>query len=248
MSRILWINPIGTDAFDNIIRDGLLQIKRKDTEIEVVSLKRGPKHLQYRYYEAMVLPELLRVLRKAERDGYDGAVVGCFYDLGLYDAREILDRMIITAPAEACGHLAATLGHKFSVIVTEDLCIPQMTDNFASYGLKDKVASFKSLGMGVHELHKDEKFTLRRIKEKAKEAVENDRAEVVVLGCTIQFGFYEEIQRYINAPVIDAIIASFKYAEFLVEVKKRFGWLHSKKYGFQSPPASEILEWGLDQE
>lgn len=246
MSKILWINPIGTDIFDNMIKEGLQRIKRKDTQVEVVSLSSGPKHLEYRYYEAMVIPELLRILRQAEKDGYDGAVIGCFYDLGLYDAREILESMAVTAPAEACGHLAATLGHSFSVIATEDLCIPQMSDTFAAYGLKDKVASFKSLGMGVHQLHKDEKLTLLKIKEKAREAVEKDRAEVVVLGCTIQFGFYEEIQNCINVPVIDAIIAPFKYIEFLAEVKNKFGWMHSKKYGFQSPPVREMLEWGLE--
>ncbi|HYE81084.1 MAG TPA: aspartate/glutamate racemase family protein [Clostridia bacterium] len=246
MSKILWINPIGTDAFDKVIKDGLMQIKQDGTEVEVVSLKKGPKHLEYRYYEALVIPELLQIIRQAEKDGYDGAVIGCFYDLGLHDAREIVENMVVTAPAEACGHIAATMGYKFSVVVTEDLCIPQMADNFTSYGLKDKVASFKSLKMGVHDLHKDERLTIQKIKEKAKEAVENDLAEVVILGCTIQFGFYKEIQDFIKVPVIDAIIAPFKYTEFLVELKNRFGWTHSKKYGFQSPPISEMIEWGLD--
>ncbi len=245
MSKILWINPIGTDTFDKPIMDGLQKIKNESTQREGVSFKEGPRHLEYRYYEALAIPGILRTIRQAEAKGYDAAVIGCFYDPGLYDARQIADNIIITAPAEACAHLAATMGHKFSVIVTEDLCIPQMMDNFISYGLKDKVASFKSLGMGVHELHKDEELTVRRIKEKAEEAVEKDHAEVVILGCTIQFGFCRQIQDYLKVPVIDAAIASFKYAEFLVELKNRFGWMHSKKYGFKSPPASEMEEWGL---
>lgn len=246
MPKILWINPIGTDAFDKPIMDGLLKVKQEHTQLEVVSYKKGPKHLEYRYYEALVVPEILQTIKRAERNGYDAAVIGCFYDPGLYDAREIVDDMIVTAPAEACGHLAATMCYKFSVVITEDLCIPQMMNNFETYGLKDKVASFKSLGMGVHELHKNEELTVQRIMQKAKEAVERDRAEAVILGCTIQFGFYKEIQEYLNVPVIDAVIAPFKYAEFLVELKSKFGWTHSKKYGFKSPPISEIIEWGLD--
>jgi len=131
------------------------------------------------------------------------------------------------------------------VIVTEDLVIPQMMSNFEVYGIKNKVASFKSLGMGVHDLRANESETIRRIKEKAKEAIENDLAEVIILGCTLQFGFYKEIQEYINAPVIDPIISSFKYAEYLVELKERFGWLHSKVYSYKSPPIMELKEFGL---
>ncbi|NPV43407.1 MAG: hydantoin racemase [Firmicutes bacterium] len=248
MSKVIWINPIGTDEYDSVIRDGLIEIKQQQTQVEVVSLRKGPKHLEYRYYETLVIPEILQIIRKAERDGYDGAVIGCFYDLGLYDARAIVDKMVITAPAEACGYLAATMGHKFSVIVTEDLCIPQMMSNFVLYGLKDKVASFKPLGMGVNELRKDEELTMKKIKEKAKEAVEKDRAEVVILGCTIQFGFYKEIQDDLKVPILDAVVVPFKYAEFLIELKNKFGWLHSKKYGFRSPPIYEMKEWKLDEQ
>ncbi|KUO71163.1 MAG: hydantoin racemase [Clostridia bacterium BRH_c25] len=245
MSKILWINPLGTNIYDDPIKKGLLNIKQENTQVDVVSLEGGSTHLEYRYYEALVVPEVLKIIRKAEQDKYDAAIIGCFYDLGLYDARQIVDGMVIAAPAEASAYLAATLGYKFSVIVTEDLVIPQMMSNFEVYGIKNKVASFKSLGMGVHDLRANESETIRRIKEKAKEAIENDLAEVIILGCTLQFGFYKEIQEYINAPVIDPIISSFKYAEYLVELKERFGWLHSKVYSYKSPPIMELKEFGL---
>ncbi|NLC63002.1 MAG: hydantoin racemase [Thermoanaerobacterales bacterium] len=245
MSKILWINPVGTDVFDADIKKALESIKRPGMQVDVVSLKRGPKHLEYRYYEALIIPDTLHLLKQAEKDGYDGAVIGCFYDPGLMDAREMLSKMVVTAPEEACVHIAATLGHRFSVIVTEDLCIPQMMDNVTVYGLKDKLASFKSLGLGVYDLHADEQETIRRLKDRAKEAVEKDKAEVIVLGCTIQFGFYKELQEYLNVPVIDAIVAPYKYIEFMVELKQKFGWLHSKRYGFESPPVKEIREWAL---
>ncbi len=248
MSKILWINPVGTDIFNNMFREGLEKIKQPQTQIDVVSLKKGPMHLEYRYYEALIVPETLHLIKEAENNGYDAAVIGCFYDPGLNDAKQIVDKMAVTAPEEACVHLASTMGYKFSVIVTEDLCIPQMMDNIILYGLKDKVASFKSLGMGVHDLHKDERKTIEILKSKAKEAIEKDGAEVIILGCTIQFGFYKELQDYLKVPVIDAIIAPFKYAEYLAELKNRFGWIHSKKCGFQSPIVSEIKEWKLEEQ
>ena len=71
---------------------------------------------------------------------------------------------------------------------------------------------------------------------------------MIILGCTIQFGFYKELQEYVGVPVIDAILAPLKYAEFLVEIQQKFGWCHSKRFGFETPPASEIKEWGLAQQ
>ncbi|MDW7739713.1 MAG: hypothetical protein SCJ97_06615 [Bacillota bacterium] len=59
------------------------------------------------------------------------------------------------------------------------------------------------------------------------------------------FNFYKELQKHLGVPVIDAVLAPLKYVEFLVEVNQKFGWMHSKKYGYKTPPASEIREWGL---
>jgi allantoin racemase len=74
MSKILWINPVGTDDFDKAIKEALDEIKQPQTQVDVVSLKRGPRHLEYRYYEALVIPETLHLIKQAEKDGYDAAV------------------------------------------------------------------------------------------------------------------------------------------------------------------------------
>lgn len=248
MSKILWINPMGTNVYDESIKQGLTEIKLNQTEIDVVSLKRGPTHLEYMYYEALVIPDILHIIKKAEKNGYDAAIIGCFYDLGLYDSREIVNNMAIVAPAEACAYTAATLSHRFSVIATRDKCIPQMMDKMISYGMKDKLASFKSLGLGVNELHIDENKTFDILKKKATEAIEKDGAEAIILGCTIQFGFYKKLQEYLGVPVIDAIVAPFKFAEYLSEIKNKFNWIHSKKCMFESPSISEIKQWNLEEQ
>jgi allantoin racemase len=134
MPKMLFINPVGTDSFDQSIKVALDRAKRTDTQLEVVSLKKGPKHLEYRYYEALVIPDTLHLIKRAEKEDYDAAVIGCFYDPGLYEAREIVDRMIVTAPAESCMHIAASLGHKFSIIVGRKKWIPQMMDNVGGMG------------------------------------------------------------------------------------------------------------------
>jgi len=116
-NRILFINPFKGEIFDQPIKAFIEKEKRSDTDVEVVSLKRGPEHLEYHYYEALTLVDTLKTIKHAEKEGYDAAVIGCFYDPGLREAREITNSIVITAPAEAAMHIATTLGHQFSIIV-----------------------------------------------------------------------------------------------------------------------------------
>ncbi|GAI58431.1 unnamed protein product, partial [marine sediment metagenome] len=58
--RILWINPISeVAAFDQPIAEFVNSAKRADTQVDVISLKRGPMHLEYHYYEALILGDTL---------------------------------------------------------------------------------------------------------------------------------------------------------------------------------------------
>jgi allantoin racemase len=248
MTKILFIDPVGTDLFDQSIKEYLETAKHPETQVDVVSLERGPMHLEYHYYEALVIADTLHTVRKAELDGYDAAVIGCFYDPGLLEAREITEKLVVTAPAEAAMHIATTLGHSFSILVGRRKWIPKMHENVVKYGFSEKLASFKSLDMGVYDFQKDPALTAQRMRDAAREAVEVDGAEVIILGCTIEFGFYKELQEELGVPVIDAILAPFKYAEFLSELKERFAWTHSKIYGYESPPRSEIAEWKIENQ
>ena len=248
MTKILFIDPVGTDLFDQPIKEYLETAKRSETQVDVVSLKRGPMHIEYHYYEALILADTLHTVRKAELDGYDAAVIGCFYDPGLLEAREITEKLVVTAPAEAAMHIATTLGHSFSILVGRRKWIPKMHENVVKYGFSEKLASFKSLDMGVYDFQKDPALTAQRMRDAAREAVEVDGAEVIILGCTIEFGFYKELQEELGVPVIDAILAPFKYAEFLSELKERFAWTHSKIYGYESPPRSEITEGKIEEQ
>lgn len=245
---ILFINPIASSDYDDQIQESLEAGKSQDTRIKVVSLKKGPLHLDYHYYETLVLAPILHLVKQAEREGYDAAIIGCFYDSGLEAAREITHKLVVAAPAESCLHIAASLGHSFSIIVTRDKTIPKMRQNVVKYGFREHLASFKSIALGVRDLQENQTETARKMKVLAKEAVERDLAEVIILGCTIQFGFYKELQEYLGVPVLDAILATLKYAELLIELKKRFNWSQSKAYGYESPPKEEIINWKLEEQ
>jgi allantoin racemase len=245
--KVLYIDPVGVE----VVQEGfqsLVSLKRAETELAMVTLPRGPAHLEYRYYEALVLVDILHLVKEAEQQGFDAAVIGCFYDVGLQAAREVVERMVVVAPCEASVHIASTLGDKFSIIVGRRKWIPEMRENVIRYGMGERLASFKSVDLGVLEFHQDEEETARRFIRVGREAIERDGAEVLVLGCTATYGFYRELQEELEVPVIDSMIAAFKTAEFAAELKNRLGWSHSKIGGYESPPPSEFTPWRLGEQ
>jgi allantoin racemase len=129
--------------------------------------------------------------------------------------------------------------------VGRDKLISQMHENVRKYGFADKLASFRSLGLGVLELHADPTLTAKRMREEIQKAVKEDKAEVIILGCTMEFGFFEELQAEFDVPVIDVMLASFKHAEFLAGLKQKMNWFTSKASTFASPPAEEIRKWNI---
>ena len=248
-NHILWINPVNAMVdVDQLIVENINSVKQDDTTVDVVSLKRGPRHLNYYYYDALILTDTLNLIKKAEKEKYDAAIIGCFYDPGLREAREITDQIVISAPAEASIFIAAGLGYRFSIVVSSNKCIPKMHENLVNYGLINRLASFESINLEVYDFQKDKRKTFYKILQAAERAVYQKNAEVIILGCTMQVGFYKALQDSLKIPVIDSVIASLKYAEFMIELHKKFNWVHSKVCSYKSPPISEIKEWNLSNQ
>lgn len=243
--RIYWLHPVGTDEYDGLMQDVLQREANADTEVVVESLDEGPCHLEYHYYRALVLPESIRRLLEAERNGFDAAVMGCSYDPGLKEIREVIGEIPVVFPAKTCTYLAATMGDRFSILVGRNKWIPSMRESVERYGMGSKLASFVSPDMGVLDFQRDHEMTRQRIIEAGRKAIEQDHAEVLILGCTMELGFAMELQALLNVPVLDATVTPLKFAEFKAELRQRYGWSHSKIGGFETPPELEIREWSL---
>ena len=247
---VRWLNPIGFDAYDRPIGELLASIRAPATRIEVVSfdMPATPSHLEYRGYEAMMTSRIVECAREAGQQGVDAMVIGCFYDPALEDAREMSGGTVVVAPCGACLSVAAQLANRFSILVGRHKWIEQMRERVKSYGMAERVASFRSLEMGVDEFQLDHARTRRRIIEEAERAVAEDHAEAIILGCTIEFGFFQEVQRAVGVPVIDAVVAPFKQAEHLAQLRRRFGWTPSRRWSCEPPPEVELQRFGLFQQ
>jgi allantoin racemase len=64
--------------------------------------------------------------------------------------------------------------------------------------------------------------------EEAQKAVEEDDAEVIILGCGFMTGAVTKLQKKLGVPIVDPVIAGIKVAEMLAELHRKIGLTHSK--------------------
>jgi len=234
MGEILWVNPVGTGAFDEETSQLIEAVRSPQREARIRHLDQGPPHLEYHLYEHAALGPMLQLMREAEADGCAAGIIGCFYDGGLRELREAL-RMPVVGMAEAAMYLACTLGHRFSIIVGRRKWIPKMTDNVVLYGLERRLASFRSVEMGIPDIAADPGRFYDRVLEEGRKA-EADGAEVVVLSEIASPQFWDRARAELAVPVVDPGVACWKWAEMAGDLYERLGLSHCKLYGFESPP------------
>mmetsp|Transcript_15741 Transcript_15741/g.22804 ORF Transcript_15741/g.22804 Transcript_15741/m.22804 type:complete len:262 (+) Transcript_15741:13-798(+) len=244
--QILYLNPVGTSSFNRSFFDFIQNVKSPVSKVSVASFNSQsmPPNLQHLSLDCYVQKDTLGALKYAEDHNYDALAIGCFADTGLKPCRELSSSVLVTSSCEASVYIASSLGNKIGIITGSYAWWDKVfKKNFVEMGLLHKVCSVKGIGNGEKELQEDPQ-TLPKIIAKAKQAVQ-EGAEVVVLGCTMQFGYYERVQEEIGVPVIDPVASLIKYTEMLISCKKNFGWSTSNVGSLEPPEKEDLKSWGL---
>jgi allantoin racemase len=213
---------------------------RADTDLSVVYLDKGPAAIESSYDEALAVPDIVSKAVQAEREGMDAILLDCMANPGLDAARERVVTLVL-GPAYTSMHIAAMLGHKFSVITILDSRIPQFERQALGMGLEHRLASVRSVNIPVLELE-DQARTVPAMIEQAVKAVREDGAHVLIFGCTGMTGLDAAVKEGLrqvgisDVPVIDPGILNLKMAEALADI----GLTQSKRT-YPMPPEKEIV-------
>jgi allantoin racemase len=137
-------------------------------------------------------------------------------------------------------HLAAMLGHRFSMLTVSEQDVSAVEEQAARYGLSAKLASARPFDIPVLALDDDRDGTVAAVVEVAERTVREDGAHVVIPGCTGLAGLASRIQaglaeRNCEVPVLDPPWVALKLAESLVDLDLS----HSRRT-YPSPPDKEI--------
>ncbi|WP_226626569.1 aspartate/glutamate racemase family protein [Alloyangia pacifica] len=240
--RILWVNPGGSPDYDAGIAAELAGAARAGTTGTVVSFAADavPPHLEYDSFEAMAIPQIVRLAHQARAEGYDAYVIGCFYDTALEAAREVSGDMIVTAPCTAGLELAGALASRCTILSATAKAASHITRRIRGYGLDHRVTSVRPLGLLPTEFACDPGLTARRVEEEARAAIETEGAEAILLGCTLEYEAAAAIGDRLGVPLIDAVRAPFALAEHLAHVSQSFGWRPGRVGGAIAPAAQDL--------
>lgn len=233
--RIFVINPNSSRAVTDHIRRELEKVKRPDTELTVVSPGQGPASIESQMDRELAKPHVLELVRKANDEGYDAAIIACFSDPGLDAAREISSIPVIGIE-ESTLHIASMLGHRFSPVTALPKHIPTRDLHARMGGFEHAYASTLVTEMSVLDMEAYPTRTKQRILAEARRAVAEDGAEVIVLGCAGLSGYAGDIERELGVVVLDPTAVALKVAEAFADL----GLRHSKIGRFATPPTKEI--------
>lgn len=246
--KVMYLSPVGNrGADDGLFANMARANKLPGTEVHIASLPDDDgrfTHIEFRSYEAIVTRGIIRAARAAAREGFDAFAIGCFYDTALHDAREISGEMIVTAPCMASCEIAASLANRFGIIVGRRKWVNQMHGVVREHGHEHRLSGFYHVELGVNDFQRDHAETAGRLIEAGRRAVEQDYAEALILGCTLEAGFYSELEKELGVPVIDPSIAALKRAEYAAVLKRQCGWKPSRKWSCEPPPEEEIARFG----
>ena len=218
--RIKVINPNTTVSMTEKIRAAASAVAAPGTEILAVSPAKGPRSIETPYDEAVAVIGVLDEIGQGESQGFDGYVIACFGDPGLFAARE-MTRAPVVGIAEAAMRMASFVSDGFTIISMPSHALPGMERLVQAYDMKGKCRRIRMLDMPILDLEDDASNSKRLVVQACRAALEEDRSDCVLLGCAGLSDVAADISKQIGAPAIDGVAPAVKLVEALVTLGLR---------------------------
>jgi allantoin racemase len=232
--RIKFIIPFPFD--EEGVANRAAQIPRDllgpDTDVECVPVRNSATLVDC-YYEDLVFEMYITEAGlRAQEEGYDAVVMDTVSDSGLYALRSRLS-IPVMGPGLVSYAVAIMLGKRFSIVTMWDKWRHLYEKNLDIYHLWEKCASIRAVNIppDVEALFtgkEDEMF--RTLTGEAQKAIDEDGADVILLGSTTMHQAGDYMADHLPVPVINPGPVAIKLTESLVEL----GLSHSK-VAFPSP-------------
>jgi allantoin racemase len=229
LKKILIINPNTSQQMTDKIRAVAEGAKGHDCQVTVTCPEHGPITIESSYDEAFAIGPTIDLVKQAKED-YDAIILACFCEVGVEAAREI-SPVLVLGLEEPTLSMALLLGEKFGIMTEKRPRVAMKVRHIRRYGLLERLAAVRPLELSVAELAADPEGTKAAGLNLAGRMVEEDGAEVIIMGCAAMAGYSGDLERELGVPVLDPLKVSLKVAESLVDL----GLTHSR-IGLFAPP------------
>ena len=187
-------------------------------EIVARTNHRGPASIQGEEDGRIAVPGVLELVRQSADESVDAIIIACFDDTGLNEAREVAHCPVVGI-GEAAFHAAMLLGRRYSVVTTLSVSVPVINANLQKYGLASHCLRVRASEVPVLDLEKAGSAAELKISAEIAQALEEDKAEAIVLGCAGMTNLVERMSVSHGIPIIDGVTAATGMVSGLVGMK-----------------------------
>lgn len=233
--KINLINPNTCLAMTDKIASSAESVTQDSTQIFASSPIHGPESIECIRDEVIASAALLEVIAEGEANQVDGHIIACFGDPAIDAAKEIATAPVIGI-AQAGFHLASLVSHRFSIVTTLARTIPMAEHLLDKYGFTHQCASIRAAEISVLDLEKTSEAVFNELEAECLIAIEQDKAEAIVLGCAGMSDLALRLQNSLNVPVIDGVTAAVKMLESL----HALNLTTSKSFIYSTPEKKEF--------
>src|SRR5262249_48065699 len=152
--------------------------------------------------------------------GADAAIISAFGDPGLAAARELVDIPVVGV-SEAAFLMAWTLGRRYAIVAMTRRLGTWYRECAVEHGLDGRLATVRALDVPLTDITRAREQLRDRLLAECLPAVDEDGAEVVILGGGPLAGLAHEAAAEIPVPTLDGVSCAVRLAEALVGLAPR---------------------------
>jgi Asp/Glu/hydantoin racemase len=227
--RILLLNPNTSTSVTQRLEAVAARAAARGTSITALTAPRGVPYISGRA-EAQIAGALVLEMLAEHLPRHDAAIIAAFGDPGLPAARELFDQPIV-GMAEAAMLTAAMLGPRFSIVTFAPALASWYRDCVEASGMGHRLAAIRS-GDGrfsaIDTVASEKEDALAAL---CRRTVEEDGADVVILGGAPLAGLAARIGGNVPVPLVEQAAAALLQAETLV----RLGTAPARSGAFARP-------------
>lgn len=235
--RVLVVNANTSEEMTRDIGEEARRYARPGTEIVVTHPAWGPRSIEGHYEDELAAVATVETIRDQAAE-YDGVVIACYGDPGLFAAREV-SPVPVVGIAEASMLMACTVAHRFSIVTVLPRVKPLLEDTVRLHGLESRCASIRTTPLTVLDCERDPSAAEREIVKASKVAIAEDGAEAICLGCAGMGPLDKSVMAAVGIPVLDGVACAVKMVEGLVD----YDLSTSRVAAFKEPEEKEFLDY-----
>ena len=187
-----------TDKMRNAVRECV----HETTTITAVTITDAPPSIQGHLDIATCLAGLIRTAKTYAHA--DAILIGCFDDTGVEAVRCLTNAPVIGI-GEAAYHSAAMIAPKFGVVTTLSRSVTGLEANLHRYGLAHRCTGVRASDVSVLALEAMDETSLNAIRAEITAALDEDKAEAIVLGCAGMTDLMHLFEAEFGVPVVDGV-------------------------------------------